>query len=64
MAMVTLAIQVNGKLRSTLDVPVDIPKEEALTAARADERVARFLESGTLRREIYVPKRLINFVVK
>jgi leucyl-tRNA synthetase len=63
-AMVTLAVQVNGKLRSTLDVPVDIPKEEALAAARADERVARFMESGTLRREIYVPKRLINFVVK
>ncbi|HUH05798.1 MAG TPA: class I tRNA ligase family protein, partial [Kofleriaceae bacterium] len=59
---ITLAVQVMGKLRATIEVPADIPQAEAIAAAKADERIARLLEGKTIRREIYVPGRLVNIV--
>ncbi|ACY18927.1 leucine--tRNA ligase [Haliangium ochraceum] len=59
---ITLAVQVNGKLRSTLEVPADIGKDDAIAQAKSDDKVAKFLEGKTLRREIYVPGRLVNLV--
>ncbi len=61
---VELAVQVNGKLRATVQGPADIEQEAAEALARADENVARYLESATVRRVIYVPNRLLNFVVE
>jgi leucyl-tRNA synthetase len=61
--VVTLAVQINGKLRGTIEVAVDVARDDAIAAAKADARVARFLEGKTLRREIYVPGRLVNLVV-
>jgi len=61
---VELAVQVNGKLRATVQGPTDIEQEAAEALARADENVARYLESATVRRVIYVPNRLLNFVVE
>ncbi|MFT4975239.1 MAG: leucyl-tRNA synthetase, partial [Myxococcota bacterium] len=61
---ITLAIQVNGKVRSEITLSADISKEDALATAKADEKIAGYLAKGTIRREIYVPGRLINFVVK
>ncbi|MBT3219998.1 MAG: leucine--tRNA ligase [Proteobacteria bacterium] len=61
---ITLAVQVNGKLRATIDVPREAPKEEILAQAKADSNIVRYLAEGTLRREIYVPGRLVNLVVK
>ncbi len=60
---IELAVQVNGKLRGTVTVATDASKEAALAAARAEENVARYLAEGTVRKEIYVPGRLVNFVV-
>ncbi|RMF64904.1 MAG: leucine--tRNA ligase, partial [Bacteroidetes bacterium] len=60
---VEIAVQVNGKLRAKIAVPAEAPKEEVLAAARAHENVARHLDGKTLRREIYVPGRIVNFVV-
>jgi leucyl-tRNA synthetase len=60
---ITLAVQVSGKLRGTIDVPVNIAEADAIAAAKADEKIAQFLEGKTLRREIYVPGRLVNLVV-
>lgn len=60
---VTYAIQVNGKLRATLDLPKDTSKEEALAAARAVPKVAEYLEGGELKKEIFVPGKIIGFVV-
>ncbi|GAB4526937.1 MAG: leucine--tRNA ligase [Haliangiales bacterium] len=59
---ITLAVQVNGKLRGTIEVPADIGKDQALAAAKADDNVAKFLTGKTLRREIFVPGRLVNLV--
>jgi leucyl-tRNA synthetase len=61
--MITVAVQVNGKLRATLEVEPAITQEEILTMAKADESVAKHL-AGTIVKEIYVPGKIVNFVVK
>ncbi|MGB0648163.1 MAG: leucine--tRNA ligase, partial [Bradymonadia bacterium] len=59
----TYAIQVNGKVRGQIDLPVDVSKDEALARAKTDANVSRHLEGKTIRREIFVPGRMINLVV-
>ena len=61
---VKLAVQVNGKLRATVEGPAGLNQDAAEAAARSDENVARYLEGATLKRVIYVPNRLLNFVVE
>ena len=60
---IKLAVQVNGKVRATISVPADASKEAIIDAAKADEKVARHVEGKEIRREIYVPGRLVNIVV-
>jgi leucyl-tRNA synthetase len=60
---VTLAVQVNGKVRGTIRLPIGAAEAEALAAARADTNVSRYLGDSEPRRVIYVPDRLLNFVV-
>jgi leucyl-tRNA synthetase len=60
---VTIAVQVNGKLRASIDVPKGAPEVEVVAAARAEENVQRHLDGATERRVIYVKERLVNFVV-
>lgn len=60
-ATVEIAVQVNGKVRATLQVASDIGKEEAIAAGK--EAVKDRLQ-GTIVKEIYVPGRLVNLVVK
>jgi leucyl-tRNA synthetase len=59
---VTLAIQVNGKLRDTIAVARGLPKEEAEALALASERVQRQLGGADPRKVIVVPDRLVNIV--
>lgn len=63
-AVRTIGIQVNGKVRGTIELPVDCSREEALDAARSDANVQKFLGGGTIVKEIYVPGKILNFVVK
>jgi len=60
---VKVAVQVNGKMRATIMVAADADKDAVLDAARHQENVARHLDGKTMRREIYVPGRIVNFVV-
>ena len=60
---VGIAVQVNGKLRATITVRAGTDKPALLAAAKADEAIQRYLAEGTVRREIVVPGRLVNFVV-
>jgi leucyl-tRNA synthetase len=61
---VTLSIQVNGKMRGTLDVLKTADKAEVFAQAKALESVAKHMEGKDLLKEIYVPGKIINFVVK
>jgi leucyl-tRNA synthetase len=60
---VTYAVQVNGKLRGEIQVPLDAQEAEVRNAAEANERVAASLAGKTVRKFVFVPKRLVNFVV-
>jgi leucyl-tRNA synthetase len=62
--MITLVVQVNGKLRARLEVPADITDEEAKRTALADENVQRHMEGAEIDRLVYVPGRLVNVVVR
>jgi leucyl-tRNA synthetase len=62
--MITLVVQVNGRLRARLEVPADITEEEAKKTALADENVQRHMEGKERKRLIYVPGRLVNIVVR
>ncbi len=59
---VQLAVQVNGKLRGTITVAPSISQDEALAAALAEQNIAKFV-TGTIRKVIFVPGRLLNIVV-
>ena len=59
---VTIAVQINGKLRDTLTLPKGLAKEDAEAAALASDKVIRALEGKTPRKVIVVPDRLVNLV--
>jgi leucyl-tRNA synthetase len=61
---VEVPVQVNGKLRSKVVVAADAPKEVLLEAAKADARVMPHLEGKSIVKEIVVPGKLVNLVVK
>ena len=58
----TIALQVNGKLRGTIEVPADMDKDALEAAARKDEAVLRHTNGMTIRRVIVIPKKLVNIV--
>lgn len=61
---VTLAVQVNGKLRGQVEVAADVSEEDAITAAQEPENVQKHLEGKEVVKKIYVPGKLVSFVVK
>ena len=61
--MITLVVQVNGRVRARLEVPADIAEAAAREAALTDENVQRHLGGKQVRQVIYVPGRLVNVVV-
>ncbi len=61
--MITLVVQVNGKVRDRITVPVDIEDEKAKTLALASEVVQKFLENKEPKKIVVVPRRLVNIVV-
>ena len=60
-AMVDVAVQVNGKIKTRLMVPTGSSQEDVLAQAKADGKVAPLLEGKTLVKEIYVPGKLVNY---
>ncbi|SEL79013.1 leucyl-tRNA synthetase [Pseudoxanthomonas sp. GM95] len=59
---VTLAVQVNGKLRGTIEVAADAPKDLIESLAKAEPNTAKFLEGLTIRKVIVVPGKIVNLV--
>jgi len=62
--VITLVVQVNGKLRDRVEVPAGAGEAEVLAAARGSERVQSFLDGREPVKEIVVPGRLVNLVVR
>ena len=60
---VTLAVQVLGKLRATIEVPVGASEEAIFAAAEAEENVQRAVGGKPIKKRIYVPGRVVNFVI-
>ncbi|MFU8826709.1 MAG: class I tRNA ligase family protein, partial [Brevefilum sp.] len=60
---ITLIVQVNGKLRDRITVPINISEVEAKAAALASENVQTYIAGGAPKKVIYVPGRLVNIVV-
>ncbi len=61
--VITLVCQVNGKVREKLSVAIDSDQESVELVAKSSEKIQSYLDSGTLRKTIFVPNKLINFVV-
>ncbi|MDD5808129.1 MAG: leucine--tRNA ligase [Oscillospiraceae bacterium] len=61
---VEMAVQVQGKLRGTVTVPVDSDQDTVVAAARASERVAKAMEGMQIVKVIYVKNKLVNLIVK
>ena len=59
-----IAVQVGGKLKTTVKVPLDSPDDVVLEAAKADEKIARLIEGKQIVRTIVVKNKLINLIVK
>ncbi len=59
----TIPIQINGKLRSKIEVDADAAREEVIALARQDAKVREWLQGKEARNVIYVEKKLVNFVV-
>ena len=61
---VEIAVQVNGKIKARINVAADISAPDAIAAAKADGAVAAAIEGKSIIKELYVPKKLVNIVVK
>jgi len=61
---VTLVIQVNGKVRDKVTVPVSITEAEAKELALSRERIKTYIKDNNVAKIIYVPQRLVNIVVR
>ena len=61
---VTIAVQVNGKLRGSMNVPINLDKEETLRLAKELDNVKKYLENTTIIKEIVVPNKIVNIVTK
>jgi len=61
---VEVVVQINGKVRGKISIAVDLPKDEVLAIAKADEKVASAIEGKTVVKEIVVPNKIVNIVVK
>ncbi|MBQ8551239.1 MAG: leucine--tRNA ligase [Clostridia bacterium] len=61
---IEIAVQVSGKLKFTKEIPADTSKEDAIALVKEDERMKPFLEGKTIVKEISVPGKIVNIVVR
>ncbi|MBE6609206.1 MAG: leucine--tRNA ligase [Ruminococcaceae bacterium] len=63
-SVIEIAVQFNGKLKGTVTLPADVTKDGAFEAVKSDERFTPFLDGKTIVKEIFVPGKIVNIVVK
>jgi leucyl-tRNA synthetase len=61
---VTIVVQINGKVRHSLILPIGLSEDESVALAQKEEKVAGYLVSQKIKKIIFIPNRLINFVVE
>lgn len=61
---VEIAIQINGRVRCTLSIPINATKEDVQKQCRVNERIKEILQGKEIVREIYVPGKILNYVIK
>ena len=61
---VEIGVQINGKMRGTITIPKDCDKDTAMAAVKANERIAELITGKTIIKEIFVPGKIFNIVVK
>lgn len=61
---VEIVVQINGKVKTKMEIPVNAAKEAVLEQAAAEPKIAETLEGKTIVKKIYVPNKLVNFVAK
>jgi leucyl-tRNA synthetase len=61
---IEIAVQINGKVKSKINVATDIESENAISLAKEDEKIAKEIEGKQIIKELYVKGRLVNIVVK
>ena len=61
---VTYVVQVNGKVRGRVDLEKDLDQLDLISLAKEHENVKKFIEGKKILKEIYVPKKLVNFVIQ
>ena len=61
---VTIAVQVNGKLRANINISKDLEEKDVVSEALSLDNVEKYTSVGKIVKTIYVPNRLLNFVVK
>ena len=59
----TIVVQINGKIRGSLELPVDLPETEVQTMAMKIENVQKLLDDKNIQKVIFVPNKIVNFVV-
>ena len=62
--LVSVAVQVNGKLRATIVLAADSTDDDLAEAAKSESNVAKYLSAGEVVKTVVVPRKLVNFVVK
>ena len=62
--MIEIVVQINGKVKAKLEIPADAEKDDVLAQAAADAKIKEATAGKTIIKQIYVPKKLVNFVVK
>jgi len=60
---IELVVQINGKIRGKVNVPVDITEQRAMEIALEQENIKRYLKDKKIKKTIFVPKKLINIVI-
>ena len=61
---VEIVVQINGKVKAKLNIAKDEEKDKVLAQAKAEESIAKLTDGKTVVKEIYVPNKLVNIVVK
>ncbi len=63
-ATIEIVVQINGKVRTKMNIPAEISNEDAIALAKEDERIKEAIDGKTIVKELYVKGRLVNIVVR